>query len=505
MVKIKKNAIFIVFTVVISTIISVISGNIQTKKRITTLLSAYEIQRGFTGLHFNSVEVAPIIINYLEKDKSAFVTNLTIDVSKGQVFEHSSSSTNKLFHNYIINKKIIKIDLDERLNLQAIIYTSITNELTRVGLIFCFFSLLYYLYTVSSSRNKLLRNKERIEALKDASIQISNLSKQVAHDIRSPLAALEIVMDDIKLLPEDSRELTIHAINRIQNIANNLSRESKENAETKITFPSITIASVINEKKVEYQNLKNISINFDDQTDQCSCIGVSESELSRVVSNLINNSVEVLDQSGLIQVTLEASSKDLILKIKDSGPGFPSEILGAPISRGQTIGKDNGQGLGLYHASSTVLESQGDIKLSNPEPGGSLVEIRLPLTKPPVWFKPNINISKFEHVYVVDDDKSIHEVWKKILGRFGDKLRITDLYFENEIALSLTNLQENSIILIDYDLRQNKTGIDFIKEFDLENAVLVTSNYKTSHVEQFCIENKIQLIPKQIVSTIRID
>lgn len=50
----------------------------------------------------------------------------------------------------------------------------------------------------------------------------AELAAQVAHDIRSPLAALEVVSGDVAHLPQDNRILIRSAIGRIRDIANSL-------------------------------------------------------------------------------------------------------------------------------------------------------------------------------------------------------------------------------------------------------------------------------------------
>lgn len=326
--------------------------------------------------------------------------------------------------------------------------------------------------------------------------------RQVAHDIRSPLAALEIVMEDIKNLPEGSRELTLHAINRIQDIANNLSKkniESKQN-NTSRSLISVNVSNIINEKSIEYQNLNTIQICYTDMTSKRNFVDIGESDFSRVISNIINNSIEALNNHGRLDISLSEAFSVIELKFNDNGHGFPATFLKGPITQGNSIGKKNGQGLGLYHAHETISKLGGSLELNNPPQGGAQVTITLPKAKAPNWFKAQIQISQFEKVIVVDDDKSIHEVWSKLISESALNPIVLDLYNIHDFENIINQQDEKTVVFLDYDLRQNKTGIDLIKEFSLINIVLVTSNYDTENVVNFCNENNIQLVPKQIVS-----
>ncbi|MFH1357619.1 MAG: hypothetical protein ABII18_10875, partial [bacterium] len=57
---------------------------------------------------------------------------------------------------------------------------------------------------------------------------ISKVASQVAHDIRSPLAALNMVTHDLKQLPEDERIIIRSAVQRIQDIANDLASKKDQ-------------------------------------------------------------------------------------------------------------------------------------------------------------------------------------------------------------------------------------------------------------------------------------
>lgn len=68
---------------------------------------------------------------------------------------------------------------------------------------------------------------EKQKLLYEKEIAFGNLSAQVAHNIRSPLAALETVLNKANQLPHEYRIMVSHAINRIRDIANNLLEKYK--------------------------------------------------------------------------------------------------------------------------------------------------------------------------------------------------------------------------------------------------------------------------------------
>ena len=99
----------------------------------------------------------------------------------------------------------------------------------------------------------ILRDKQD-RTRKDTLVEIS---AQVAHDIRSPLVALNGLLKDISILPEDLRISIRRAINRINDVANNLLSQYKNSdvlSETKLTseLVVILIENIISEKRAQH-------------------------------------------------------------------------------------------------------------------------------------------------------------------------------------------------------------------------------------------------------------
>ncbi len=352
--------------------------------------------------------------------------------------------------------------------------------------------------------NRLI-DEYKVLILKDSQNEIrENLNKQVAHDIKSPLAALEIVMEDLKSLPEETREITLHAVSRIKGIANNLSRTEGQSLEDKSidrrTLISVALANIVNEKIIESQNNQRINVVYNDNTEKNSFVAIQEATLLRVISNLVNNSIEALRGKGDVVVDLDQEDEKILIKISDNGLGFPEDILKNGIMRGKTIDKKNGQGLGLWYAKDEIEKNSGEFYISNVD-GGAVVEIKLGIVEPPNWFQGELFLKTNKNVVVVDDDPSIHDLWRKRLKPF--RLELLHFYSVKDFVRG-SFPPEDSLFLVDYDLRGELNGIELIKKFNLENAVLVTSNYDVLEVTESCKINKIKIVPKQVVPFISI-
>ena len=102
---------------------------------------------------------------------------------------------------------------------------------------------------------------------------LTKVSHQVAHDIRSPLAAFDILLNDLSQIPEENRTIARMAVNRIKDIANNLIEKNQEiknskhlsplnltNESTSVQLLWSIIDPMITEKRMEYRTRIGIEI-----------------------------------------------------------------------------------------------------------------------------------------------------------------------------------------------------------------------------------------------------
>ena len=132
------------------------------------------------------------------------------------------------------------------------------------------------------------------------------------------------------------------------------------------------IENVMSEKRMQYRDSSHIDIELDISDAYGIFVVFDPIELSRIVSNIINNSAEAFDRSkkGKILVAVRNHSSKSTISIFDNGKGIPSKILEKLGSKGFSYGKDgftSGSGLGIYHAKSLVNKFGGNLEISSRE------------------------------------------------------------------------------------------------------------------------------------------
>ena len=117
----------------------------------------------------------------------------------------------------------------------------------------------------------------------------------------------------------------------------------------------------------------------------CPLWGKSKSCLPKswqIIANLLDNSISFSDDNRKIEIEVEETSNNLVILIKDEGPGFsetsPQKIFKRFYSnRPKSFGKHSG--LGLNIVKNIVELHEGTISASNRlNKGGAQVEVLLP-------------------------------------------------------------------------------------------------------------------------------
>ena len=116
-------------------------------------------------------------------------------------------------------------------------------------------------------------------------------------------------------------------------------------------------------------------------------------QLRQVIHNLLRNAEDAQENTEFPQIGIVTRLTDgqAELRISDDGPGFPPDIM-AHVFEPYVTTKARGTGLGLAIVKKIVDEHLGRINITNRQPLGAEVSIRLPLAPEPIISTPNHNL-----------------------------------------------------------------------------------------------------------------
>jgi len=324
---------------------------------------------------------------------------------------------------------------------------------------------------ISELETVRLNNLERIKLIRtqaatDALIQIST---QVAHDIRSPLAALGAAVKGLESLPPEQRSLIANAVNRMQGIADDLLQRYRAPSTapviSKLTVCPLggIIEQVLAEKRLQYKEKAGVKIEFTGVSDGIKAL-VEPKELQRLISNLVNNSVEAFNGPGRVSIVVSVLDEKALIEVKDNGKGIPAVILAKLGQKGETHGKAGGNGLGLYHARTTVEGWGGIFKIESEPSKGTTVAIELP--------RASALNTLGRTAVLLDDDMLVHMNWKMAAKAASVELKAYKT--PEDFTANIANLPKDTPIYIDSDLGNDIKGEDIAKGLHNNNFTNIT-------------------------------
>jgi signal transduction histidine kinase len=194
-----------------------------------------------------------------------------------------------------------------------------------------------------------------------------------AHELRTPIQPILGMVDVLKSNLKDERY--IEWLDVISRNAKRLKKLAEDILDLTIIESNSLIAikehfkindalqEVINNYK---KNKEGKLVTFDFKTDNEYIVYADRNNISRVISNLINNSINFVPHFSTIYINVklqeisldkEIKKKLIIISIKDRGVGIPDELLPKLFTKFTTTSLQ-GLGLGLY-ISKYIIESHG--------------------------------------------------------------------------------------------------------------------------------------------------
>ncbi len=228
------------------------------------------------------------------------------------------------------------------------------------------------------SRELELRSQS-LQSLASAGILVSGL----AHQLRNPIAVLKGVAHSLRKRANDQTSSFVQALeeetSRISNLAESFLTFAKPLGAEQLSG-SADLSSICEKLKGELLNRRP-----DMQFTQLNVDGIwlegNPVMIYEVFANIGLNSLEVMRNMSAAKLEIEASANGdrIMVFIRDSGPGWPSQILEDEELAFKPFytTKPNGTGLGLAMCKRIIQSLNGEIHLRNSKIGGAEVELVL--------------------------------------------------------------------------------------------------------------------------------
>lgn len=183
---------------------------------------------------------------------------------------------------------------------------------------------------------------------------------RMAHDLKN----LVLVLDEtVKSLSEnhpiepEERDIILTATKRIKDIG-----DSRLN---QVSTTATLLASLIIDS-IEIKKRKYSGVEFRLDLKDLPPVEFHESDAFQIIDSIVQNAVEALpNNAGVVEVSLDGADEFQTVVIRDNGKGMSPEDLVQVFEKGHTKGKEQGTGLGLYHAKDILEARAGSIEISS--------------------------------------------------------------------------------------------------------------------------------------------
>ncbi len=211
------------------------------------------------------------------------------------------------------------------------------------------------------------------------------LFHDVSHEVRSPLARIEVALELARRDPErtsDSLERIEKEVGNINELVESLLTYARLENGDNMTKSPVGLADIVEgvADDLSFEALqKNVTVKTTLEGDPI--IDADGNLLARAIDNIARNSLRHAPEGSSIELSLSSNADCFIIKCLDEGPGMPEEeldVMFSPFVRGANVRTGTGFGLGLAIAKRSVTAHGGFISARNVTPHGLEIEIRIP-------------------------------------------------------------------------------------------------------------------------------
>lgn len=233
-----------------------------------------------------------------------------------------------------------------------------------------------------------------IRAQRDLLAMKTDFVSNVSHELKTPLTSIALYAELLAggRAGERSGEFgqtILREARRLQGLIEGLLSFARGEAGAAILLKEpLNLGALVREASRSFEALA-ARRRIDFSVDVANAWVAGDTGLLRpVIENLVDNAFKYGKDGGFVHVSLAAEGPDVVLRVRDNGPGIPQEDQPRVFERfyrggGELTRTVAGTGLGLAIVRRNVEFHGGEVVLKSDEGRGTTFEIRLPLVEEP--------------------------------------------------------------------------------------------------------------------------
>jgi two-component system, sensor histidine kinase PdtaS len=297
------------------------------EKEIAVLSSKNELStKEIAFLHVQEKLNAVALLRERERRQSLLTENALMDsiVAKEKINNGLLASENKLKQGELQKETALKAALNRENGLKSVQLKKEraikTGLVTGLALLLLSAGVILYLYQNQKKKNRIIQKQ---------SDDLQVLMKEIHHRVKNNMQIVSSLLDlqSISIKDTQASEAVKEGKNRVQSMAlihQNLYSEDNLKGIKAKQYISNLLQNLADSYNISNDKVKIVADIQDLNLDVDTMIPVG-----LILNELLTNAFKYAftgDNKGLLEVELKQHKDSLLLKVKDNGPGFPSEL-----------------------------------------------------------------------------------------------------------------------------------------------------------------------------------
>ncbi|MEC5144985.1 HAMP domain-containing sensor histidine kinase [Chitinophaga sp. 212800010-3] len=256
-----------------------------------------------------------------------------------------------------------------------------------VSLFFLVLALSFFKYIQSDYQREVEQHREDLLAMNKDKEKLFSI---VAHDIRSPLATLESLLDMFRRGLYDrenmgeAAEMLHERVSQLGGTLDNVLRWSARSMRGIQTKPRHFLLAPVLTEVLQFFKLiiAQKEITVDVQLSVAAALYADRDQVSVILRNLVSNALKFSRTGGRVELTAVNDGNQVVIRITDCGVGMDNQRLKSLFTTQQLpafgTGGERGTGLGLLLCRDFIKQNNGAIEVESSPDMGTCFTIYLP-------------------------------------------------------------------------------------------------------------------------------
>jgi len=234
------------------------------------------------------------------------------------------------------------------------------------------------------------------DSLQQAEEARRSMTADIAHELRTPLAVqranLEALQDGVYPLTAGNLAPVIEQNFLLTRLVDDLRTLALADAgQIELQRTPTDLAALVTRVVERFQPqaaTQQVKLMVSPPAAPLPMVPLDPVRIEQILTNLLSNAFRYTPQDGKIELLMSATSSTVLVRVRDSGPGIPTESLPYIFGRFYRADKsrsraEGGSGLGLAIARQLARAHGGDLTVANHPSGGAEFTLTLPAEHKP--------------------------------------------------------------------------------------------------------------------------